>query len=91
MALLFLSVDNRVQAVRLDDPSHGYAEQYAYKVASYLDHGTQMRWCEVDVSTVAEFGPNDIAAMLQGDIDWTTDLPQEWETLYGSRIEVEKT
>jgi hypothetical protein len=83
--VLILHVEGQpfVQAVRLDDPSPGYAEKYAGIVKRYLDPDAVLRWVEVDVSSVAEYGPNDIAAMLsedtQSDEGLMTDLPQRWE------------
>jgi hypothetical protein len=83
--VLILHVEGQpfVQAVRLDDPSPGYAEKYAGIVKRYLDPDAVLRWVEVDVSSVAEYGPNDIAAMLsedtQADEGLMTDLPQRWE------------
>lgn len=84
--MLLLMIENgnpaerRVQAVRLDDPSPGYAAQYAAAVKMYLDPDAVLLYAEVDVSSVAEYGPNDVAAMLTGDESWgVTDLPQVWE------------
>lgn len=85
--MLLLQIEGQpfVQAVRLDDPSPGYAEQYARIVRDYIDQAATLLWCEVDVSSVAEYGPNDIAAMLSQDTQeeagLTTDLPQRWERL----------
>lgn len=78
MALLVITLGDRVQLVALDDPSPRYGANYVRAVARYLDPDAGARFCEVDVSTVAEFGPNDIARMLQGE-DIETDLPQQWE------------
>lgn len=90
MILLQVEGDPRVLAVRLDDPSPGYAERYARTVARYLEDprmvegrvagaDVTLRWCEVDVLTVAEHGPDDVARFLTG--DYTLDIPQTWETL----------
>lgn len=85
--MLILQVEGQpfVQAVRLDDPSPGYAGRYARLVRGYLDPAAVLLWCEVDVSTVAEYGPNDIAAMLSEDTQeergLMTDLPQRWERM----------
>lgn len=84
--MLVLNIEGKpfVQAVALDDPSPGYAERYVGAVARYVVPGTVIRWAEVDVSRVAEYGPNDIAAMLsedtQAETGLTTDLPQRWQT-----------
>lgn len=83
--MLILTIEGQpfVQAVRLDDPSPGYAERYVQEVRKYVDPAAVIRWCEVDVSSVAEYGPNDIAAMLSEDTQeehgLMTDLPQRWE------------
>lgn len=87
--MLILNIEGQpfVQAVRLDDPSPGYAERYVGEVVKYLDPAAVLRWVEVDVSSVAEYGPNDIAAMLSEDTQeergLLTDLPQRWETARG--------
>lgn len=83
--MLILNIEGQpfVQAVRLDDPSPGYAAMYAAVVKRYIDPAARLRWVEVDVSDVAEYGPNDIAAMLSQDGQdefGVTDLPQRWET-----------
>jgi hypothetical protein len=50
-----------------------------------VDPMAVLRWAEVDVSSVAEYGPDDIAAMLsedtQEELGLMTDLPQRWETI----------
>lgn len=85
--MLILQVEGQpfVQAVRLDDPSPGYAEHYAEQVAKYLDPAAVLLYAEVDVTSVAEYGPNDVAAMLSEDTQeeqgLRTDLPQRWERL----------
>lgn len=89
--MLILNIEGQpfVQAVKLDDPSPGYAERYVAEVVKYLDPAATLRWVEVDVSSVAEYGPNDIAAMLSEDTQeeagLLTDLPQRWETAGGGR------
>jgi hypothetical protein len=82
--VLILHVEGEpfVQAVRLDDPSPGYAETYAHAVARHLDQDKVLRYVEVHVSSVAELGPDDIAAMLTtaGREEFgVPDLPQVWE------------
>lgn len=84
--MLILQIEGQpfVQAVRLDDPSEGYAATYAEAVKRYIDPAATLRYVEVDVSDVAEYGPNDIAAMLSADGQekfGVTDLPQRWESL----------
>lgn len=82
--MLVFNIEGReaVQLVRLDDEfDPSYAESYASKVASYCDPASVLRWCVVDVSTVAEYGPNEIAYMLEGREDYTTDLPQTWQKI----------
>lgn len=86
MSLLVLKIDGQpfVQVVQLDDPSPGYAASYAHKVREYIDPDATLRWAEVDVTSVAEYGPNDIANMLSEsmqDAGLLTDLPQRLETL----------
>lgn len=83
MSLLVLTLEGseHVQAVRLDDPSPGYAEHFAGVVRGYLPAGTVLHWCEVNVSTVADYGPDEIASMLSSEEEELTDLPQRWDTL----------
>lgn len=83
--MLILTIEGQpfVQAVALDDPSPGYAERYVATLRKYLDPAAELRWAEVDMSSVAEYGPNDIAAMLsedtQAEAGLMTDLPQRWQ------------
>jgi hypothetical protein len=90
MLLLQIEGQPLVQAVRLDDPSPGYAARYARSVCRYLKYDAVLLWCEVDVSSVSEYGPNDIAAMLSEDTQdkagLLTDLPQRWERLTWSDV-----
>jgi hypothetical protein len=85
--VLILHIEGQpfVQAVRLDDPSPDYAQRYVREVRKYVDPMAVLRWAEVDVSSVAEYGPDDIAAMLsedtQEELGLMTDLPQRWETI----------
>lgn len=79
MLLLQIEGSNHVQAVRMDDPSPGYAATYVRAVLRYIDPAATLLWCEVDVSSVADYGPDEIAFMLSGREDYVTDLPQEWQ------------
>jgi hypothetical protein len=93
--MLIVTIEGQpfVQAVRLDDPSPGYASTYVRHVARYCDPDAVLRWAEVDVSSVAEHGPNDIAAMLSEDTQeergLATDLPQRWESRRAGDIAAE--
>lgn len=80
MSLLVLNIEGspNVQAVRLDDPSPGYAAEYVRTLTRYVDPACVLRWCEVDVSSVADYGPDEIAKMLAGHEEYTPDLPQTW-------------
>lgn len=87
--MLILTVDGQpfVQCVALDDETDpGYIEFYVQQVRRYLHPSLTLRWAHVDVSTVAEYGPNDIAGFLTelGQAEHgITDLPQKWQTLLG--------
>ena len=85
--MLILNIEGQpfVQAVRLDDSSPEYAAQFARAVRRYTDPGAVLRYAEVDVTSVAEHGPDEIADMLSEDTQeergLLTDLPQRWETV----------
>lgn len=87
--MLILTVDGHpfVQCVALDDETNpDYIVQYVRIVQSYLHPSLTLRWAHVDVSRVADYGPNDIAAMLTelGQAEFgITDLPQKWQTIVG--------
>lgn len=95
MSVLLLQVDGEpflaaVNAQAIDageDPDA--IEEYVAAVREHLvirdlSHDPQIRFCLVEVDSVAELGPDDIARTLTADGRdeyGMPDLPQTWETL----------
>jgi hypothetical protein len=95
MSILLLQVDGApyvaaVNAMALDageDPlvlGEYVASVREHVIDRDLSHEPTLRYCLIDVHSVAEYGPDDIAALLTDagrEAHGSPDLPQAWETL----------